>query len=127
MLVGVGVVMLVSYFTSPRVDAPRTSLLPAPTKPLSKPEPNSLLSEDLMLTAEQRAQISRIASAWDSKKAGLVQAMSGFQPRQGRTDQISADLAGYSQLSRDYDSIRARYWSEALAVLTPSQAKEVGR
>jgi len=126
MLGGVIVVLAVGYFNAPHAEAPRLSHLPAPTKPLFKPEPALLLSDArLRLTPAQKGRIEATAQKWQRRKAELLAGMNEFAPQQGRVDEIRAKLADYSQLSRDYDATRARYWTKALAVLTPSQAKEV--
>ncbi|HVT14255.1 MAG TPA: hypothetical protein VHE55_18475 [Fimbriimonadaceae bacterium] len=102
------------------------SHLPAPERPLSKPEPQKLLTEsEPALSAAQRTAIQSIVQAWSNDKAKLLAAMSAYEPKQGRVDQMSASLEGYSQLSRDYDQARARYWSEALAVLDERQKAAV--
>lgn len=62
-----------------------------------------------------------IAEAWQTQKERLTAEMAAFTPKQGRQDQISADLAGYSELSRAYDATRAHFWNQALDVLSPKQ------
>lgn len=122
------IVLIAAYGFSQRSAAalPSTSHLPSPQRPLSKPEPSQLLSNRaLRLSEAQRTKIVAIDAEWQRSKAGLVTAMSSFQPKQGQVQEISKSLRGYSQLSREYDSTRAHYWSEALTVLTPSQRKEV--
>jgi hypothetical protein len=112
---------------SPSESLPKVSQLPAPAKPLNKPEPQSLLSGQVTLSASQKANLASVANAWKWEKDRLTTAMSKFQPQQGRVDQISGSLQDYSSLSRQYDAARSRYWTAALALLTPDQRKEVER
>ncbi|HWA83644.1 MAG TPA: hypothetical protein VG820_09435 [Fimbriimonadaceae bacterium] len=121
MLAFVAIVLIVGW-TQTGGSKPLVSQLPDPPGPLSKPEPQTLLAQPaLSLTGSQQAEIRSIAQAWSSDKAKLLAAMSAYEPKQGRVDQMSASLGGYSQLSRDYDQTRARYWSEAHAVLDDRQ------
>jgi hypothetical protein len=128
MLAAVVAILVIGFINAPAAQAPRTSQLPSPTKPLDKPEPLSLLSKpELDLTQIQRQSIEKINREWQGERGRLEAAMSRFQPQQGRVDQISSGLQDYSQLSREYDATRSKSWSAALAVLTPSQQKEVQR
>lgn len=122
MLVGVAVVLIVGIFSRPKDSASVVSQLPAPSSPLYKPEPASLLSNpQLRLSGDQRTRIGQVDAKWQHDKAELLSAMARIQPKQGRVDQVSAGLKDYSQLSRDYDAARSRYWAAAVALLTSSQ------
>lgn len=121
MLAFVAIVGIVG-FVQMRTDKPLASHLPAPAHPLLKPEPNTLLSRnDLMLSARQRSAIQGIAASWSGDREKLLTAMAAYQPKPGRTDQISGSLQGYSELSRSYDVTRARYWLMASAQLDSRQ------
>jgi hypothetical protein len=120
-LAAVAVMVAVGYFKSPPTKA-LSSNLPSPTAPLSKPEPASLLSRnDLNLSEPQRDKITTLDKTWARTKTELLQAMSAFQPKQGRVDQISSGLSGYTELSRSYDSERTTYWEKAVALLDERQ------
>jgi hypothetical protein len=126
MLAFVALILVVGYFNAPKGKLPKATGIPAPAKPLYKPEPASLLSR-VHLSAGQRATVEDIDSRWRRDKANLEIAMAQFQPKQARADQIGSSLQGYSQLSRDFDAARSRYWTAAVAVLTPAQRKEIER
>lgn len=109
-------------FVQNRSEKPVASQLPMPSRPLFKPEPRMLLNRaDLALTAKQRSAIQGIDSAWSNERTKLLKAMSAYQPKQARADQISGDLAGYSELSRTYDATRSRYWGVARNLLDKNQ------
>lgn len=98
------------------------SRLPSPVRPLYKPVPGNLLGQStLTLSVYQKASILALQKAWEADRAKLMEAMSGFEPKRGRADQISGSLADYSQLSRTYDGSRRAYWTKALGVLEPRQ------
>ncbi len=118
-LAAVAVIATIGYMNSGSAPA-STSHLPSATHPLWKPEPASLLSRS-DLSAPQRTRIGAISAAWQAEKGKLEQAMAGFRPAQGRTEQISASLADFSDLSRAYDASRSQAWNQALNVLTASQ------
>ena len=121
MLAFVAIIGIVG-FTPMRTNKPVMGRVPAPLHALSKPEPASLLAgTDLALTAKQRSDIQAIEASWTTERAKLLEAMSAYEPRQGRSDQISASLQGYSELSRAYDSTRVRYWTVAFAQLDSRQ------
>jgi hypothetical protein len=121
MLLFVTIIVAVGL-TQPRNDERLASRLPAPTQPLWKPEPGRLLAQpQLALTSSQQAAIQNVESKWESEKAGLLSAMAGFTPKQGRSDQIKESLVGYSELSRTYDETRERYWETACRVLDKTQ------
>ncbi|MFI5385058.1 MAG: hypothetical protein ACHQ50_02965 [Fimbriimonadales bacterium] len=121
MLAFVAIVGIVG-FAQIRGEKPISSRLPAPAHPLSKPEPGILLTRtDLSLTTKQRSAIQAVESAWLRDQAKLLTAMSGYEPKQGRADQISGSLQGYSELSRNYDATRSRYWTAACAQLDANQ------
>jgi hypothetical protein len=125
-LAAVAVIVVVGYANSEPAK-PLVSRLPAPYAPLSKPEPGSILARsDLGLSKSQRKQIAQVDSAWLGRKAEILRAMSAFQPKQGRVEQISASLNGYTELSRSYDSQRAMYWEKALAFLDAHQRTQLG-
>ncbi len=113
-------------YSSSGSSKPLTSSLIAPSHPLRKLEPQALLTRtDLNLDAPQRGRLEAVDRAWQAEKLRYQQAMEGFRPKQGRVEQISANLAGYSELSRAYDAARQRYWSEATKVLNQGQLKLV--
>ena len=125
MIAFVAVVGIVN-FTQSRSDKPLVSQLPAPTRPLSKPEPGALLARtDLALTATQMSAIQAVSSAWSIDKAKLLKGMSSYEPKQARADQISNNLAGFSDLSRTYDATRSRYWATARDLLDKGQRAKV--
>jgi hypothetical protein len=127
MLAAISVVIAIGAMNAPSDAKLKVSQLPAPTKPLNKPEPQSLLSADLNLTPDQKSRIATVVTEWKQERDRLTMAMSQFQPSQGRVDQISGSLQDYSSLSRQYDATRKRYWQTALALLTPDQRHEVER
>lgn len=51
--------------------------------------------------------------------------MAGFQPREGRLDQVQGQLASYSDLSRQFEIARIAAWDKAVGVLNPEQSKLV--
>jgi len=122
MLVFVAIAGIVG-FVQTTVNKPKlVSHLPAPSHPLRKPEPEGLLARsDLGLTSNQRSAIQAIDTSWSNDKAKLLKAMSAFEPKEGRADQISGSLEGYSDLSRTYDATRTRYWTLAKAQLDKQQ------
>lgn len=114
-----------NFVTAPS-SHPRISALPGPTRPLSKPSPKDLLTRDeIILTHAQRERITAIISAWERKKRAIESAMSGFQPRQGRLDQVQGQLASYSDLSREFEAERVAAWTAALSVLDSEQMRRV--
>ncbi len=125
MLAFVAIIIIVG-FVQMRTEKPQMGHLPAPSRPLFKPEPGSLLTQSgLSLTAEQRSAIQSIESSWQVNRTRLLTAMSAYQPKQGRADQISAGLQDYSELSRSFDTTRASYWTQACAQLNPKQKELV--
>jgi hypothetical protein len=121
MVAFVAIIGIVGYIQM-RSDRPMVSGLPAPTHPLLKPEPGMLLSQtDLGLTDKQRSAIQTIEKSWSADRARLLAAMQSYEPKRGRVDQISGNLAGYSELSRSYDETRTRYWSMASGQLDTHQ------
>lgn len=121
MLVFAAIVGIVG-FVQRRGEKPVAGRLPAPTRALSKSEPESLLMRaDLSLTNSERSAIQAVAVQWATDKAKLLTAMSTFQPKQGTADQIRGSLQGYSELSREFDAARSRYWTTALALLDAKQ------
>ena len=123
MLAFVAIIIIVGL-TQSRPDKPLASQLPAPNHPLVKPEPDRLLAETaLNLSIDQRTQIQRLETKWLAEKSKLLQAMSAYQPKPGRSDQIRGSLEGYSELSRTYDATRRTYWDSACSVLNKNQRK----
>lgn len=121
MLAFVAVIGIVN-FTQSHKEKSVEILSPAPIAPLSKPEPQILLARtDLSLTPQQQSALRAIESKWSIDKAELVRAMAAYRPSQARTDQISAGLAGYSELSRTYDSTRSSYWKRSYELLNKRQ------
>ncbi len=80
-----------------------------------------LTVKPLKLSAKQIEVLSAIALSWQQEKAKLLVAMNSFDPKRGRADQLSASLAGFSDLSRNYDLRRMHYWLEAERLLSPEQ------
>ena len=106
--------------------ASKVSQIPSPGRPLRKPVPEDLLKQPkLSLTALQREKIGALSKEWERTKSGLETAMAGFQPRQGRLDQVQGQLASYSDLSRQFEIARIAAWDKAVGVLNPEQAKLV--
>lgn len=125
-IVGALVIVGFSFTNPPASSAPRNSSLPAPQKPLWKPEPALLLAhEGLGLTVSQRDSIEKVSRAWQAEKQHLLAAMRGTAPTQGRVDQIQSQLGDYSRLSQQYNVARSARWSEAAQYLTPRQLKLV--
>ena len=123
MLAFVAIIIIVGL-TQSRPDKPLVSQLPTPNHTLFKPEPDRLLAQsELNLSNDQRTQIQSLETKWLAEKSKLLQAMSGYRPKQGRSDQISGSLEGYSELSRTYDATRRTYWDSACAVLNKNQRK----
>jgi hypothetical protein len=121
MLAFVAIVLIVGFIQA-KDEKPATSQLLAPTRALSKPEPGALLRRsDLGLSNRQRSAIQALDSRWSADKAKLLEAMSGYAPKQGRSDQIATSLQGYSELSRSYDATRSSYWTRAIGFLDSSQ------
>lgn len=119
-LVGVG-------WTQPSASLPTVSRLPAPERPLWKPEPRLLLDNPALdLTETQRSKIEALDRRWTAERSRLFEAMRGFQPKRGAEAQIRDHLEGYSELSRRYDRERNGAWQEALAVLSPKQRPKAG-
>ena len=80
--------------------APKVSQIPSPGRPLHKPVPEDLLKQpNLSLTLSQRENVVALSKEWEQTKSGLEAAMAGYQPRQGRLDQVQGQLASYSDLS----------------------------
>lgn len=103
------------------------SQIPSPGRPLHKPVPEDLLKlPNLSLTLSQREKVAALSKEWEQTKSGLETAMAGYQPRQGRLDQVQGQLASYSDLSRQFEIARIAAWDKALGVLNPEQAKLVG-
>ena len=121
MLAFVAIIGIVG-FTQTKSESPIKSQLAAPTRRLSKPETGMLLHRtDLSLSETQRLSLLALDSAWERDKTKLLQAMSGYEPREGRADQIRGSLEGYSELSRTFDATRSRYWAKASALLDKRQ------
>ena len=118
----------------------RASLAAArPVAPLRKPEVGELLRGPRAagLSAKQRREIGRLASAWSDEKSALLEAMrrdaapfGAGAPPLHTTGGVSmrdlqSGLASYSDLSRRYDITRAYYWARGLDVLTPAQRAQM--
>ena len=117
-----------------RVDTPATVAEAVP--PLWKPEPSLLLDRDkgLALTDSQRKELRSLSTRWLKHKESLnrqieqASAGAGTLRRSGSSASIGAlreSLAGYSELSREYDAVRSQYWQLSLSLLTASQRKRV--
>lgn len=121
--VAAAVVIVIVGFTGSHGNlAPVHGNVPAPARPLWKPEPAAILTNaKLALRPDQRSGIETISKAWLKEKSELVQAMSAYQPRQAQIEQLKADLADYSALSRQFDKERHQAWSRAVAVLDADQ------
>lgn len=108
--------------------APKVSQIPSPGRPLHKPVPEDLLKQpNLSLTLSQRENVVALSKEWEQTKSGLEAAMAGYQPRQGRLDQVQGQLASYSDLSRQFEIARKMAWDKALKVLNLEQTKKVAR
>ncbi len=95
-------------------------------KPLWKPQPGDLLTKgELKLTPKQRRAILGIALDWKKRKSELEAAMATYVPRQGRLDQLQAQLGPYQTLSRQFESDRSEAWQRATHILTAQQRKVV--
>jgi len=125
MLAFVAIILIVGFIQANNQKRP-VSNIPSPTHALIKPEPSRILSQaDLHLTAAQKSEVEKVEATWSQEKAKLLQAMSGFAPRQARADQINGSLQGYSELSRTYNTTREAYWNAALKHLDDRQRKAV--
>lgn len=99
---------------------------------LLKPEPQTLLAMkgELALTPTQESSLKDLQNTWNIERKERLAAMSMSSREvgaKGRSSlpQMNEDLASYSQLSRQYDLARDRYWSKALAQLTKAQRAKV--
>lgn len=116
-----------SYLATPQ-QAPKVSQIPSPARPLHKPVPEDLLKQpNLSMTPAQQEKVVAVSKEWERAKTGLETAMAGYQPRQGRLDQVQGQLASYSDLSRQFEMARIAAWDKALNVLDPEQSKKVAR
>ena len=97
-----------------------------------KPEPDRILAArlQLKLTRSQVSRVEAIGKAWTIQKRHLEIAIDGVARRmreQWKSPQSSSDLrpalAGYSELSREFQRRRDIAWSQALAVLDEPQLK----
>jgi hypothetical protein len=121
MLAFVAIILVFSFVQARNEPAP-TSHLPAPSRPLTNPEPGLAPARtDLGLSDSQRSSIQSIAQKWSAEKAKLLTAMSNYEPKRGRTDQIAGSLQAYSELSRTYDATRAGYWQMVNSLLDKRQ------
>jgi hypothetical protein len=115
------IIVVIGLLNSPS-DAKPISKLPSPSHPLSKPEPETLLSEPgLNLSAQQRSAIQTIEKRWQAERDPLLAGMNGYQPASTNLEAIKAALQDYSALSRRFDATRERHWQEALGALEPNQ------
>lgn len=116
-----------SYLTAPP-QSPKVSQIPAPSRPLHKPVPLDILSQPgLSLSPSQKEKVEGVDKEWQKTRAGLETTMAGYQPRQGRLDQVQGQLASYSGLSRQFETARIKAWDKALSVLDAEQKKQVAR
>lgn len=122
-----GAVTIVGFnFANQPAPAKFVSNIPAPTEPLSKPEPGHLLSQDgLHLTEAQRSQIAKIDAEWQAERTRLVGAMQKVEPKRGDLDDVTAGLADYSELSRSFNAARSVHYQRAERVLSESQRAKV--
>lgn len=96
--------------------------------PLWKPEPALLLqnSDRLGLSVVQRRAVELTSSAWETKRALILAAIreATGEVSTGKTtsvDNLQADLANYSGLSREFDRERRAAWERALGLLDQRQ------
>lgn len=123
----IAVALIGAGWIQPGSSLPTASRLPAPERPLWKPEPRLLIDNPALgLTDTQRGKIEALDRRWKAERSRLVEAMRSFEPTRGAEAQIRDHLEGYSELSRRYDRERDGAWQEALAVLTPTQRAKVG-
>ena len=117
------VAIIVAYgMTQPSSIRPLVSKLPSPSKPLLKPEPKRLLTLTVLtLSPGQKTEIQKLESQWEVERTKFLTAMSQYSPKQGRADQLSGQLAGFSELSRQFDQTRNQYWNLSVKVLTLEQ------
>lgn len=110
------------------VPLPETSQIRVPVKP----EPDRILAArlQLKLTSSQVSRVEAIGKAWTIQKSLLENAIHEVaRPMRERwnSPKSSADLrpalAGYSELSREYQRRRELAWAQALAVLDEPQRK----
>ena len=115
--------LIVAYgLAQPPSHAPIVSRLPGPSSRLQKPEPTWLLTQfGLALNTVQASAIQKTQERWQVDRTKLMEAMATYAPKEGRADQISGSLEGYSQLSRLFDSTRQSYWRAACKVLNSKQ------
>lgn len=124
-----GAVTIVGFNFANQPAPPKfVSNIPAPTEPLSKPEPSQLLSQaGLNLTAAQRSEIAKIDAEWKAERSRLVSAMQAVEPKQGDIDEVATGLANYSELSRTFNAARSVHYQRAQRVLTETQRTKVTR
>jgi hypothetical protein len=113
------------------------SSMSAPTIPLFKPEPESIINHALKLNLSkmQSIQIQRICAAWQEDKSSLEREMAvPLSAMDSSSDTISGKnsasmpviqqhLSDYSELSRLYDIRRQMYWDRAYSELSSLQKK----
>lgn len=122
MLAAIAALAIAAYTLNRPKQMARTSQLPAPTKPLFKPQPIDLIThKDLKLTAAQVKEITKFDNEWRSVQKRTMDAMNDFEPKRGTKDQVAAQMQDYSKLSREYDDARVKAWNSSLAVLDPQQ------
>ncbi|HET6385870.1 MAG TPA: hypothetical protein VFJ58_20965 [Armatimonadota bacterium] len=121
-----------------RVDPslPRTASAPKPLPPLWKPEPAWLLKQStrLGLTAPQMKKMSALQTSWQQVKRGLQHDMAEIaartlHPEKGNSRiplaAVQQGMAGYSELSREYDAQRSGAWVQGLSLLSGGQRRMV--
>ena len=111
-----------------------------PPPPLWKPEVGLLTSHNsqLLLSDAQRAALTHLNVQWLQLKQQALQQMASAASDTGTALQrassshsrismlqITGGLSGYSELSRRYNRLRGSFWMQAVALLTPSQQRQV--
>lgn len=95
-----------------------------------KPEPSNILAArlKLKLTRDQVSRLEAVSKRWFAHKTNLERSIgevAGQVREQGKVRQSNADLrlalAGYSELSREFQRYRDLAWVQALAVLDEPQ------
>jgi hypothetical protein len=132
MLAAIAALAIAAYTLNRPKPAAIKSQLPAPTKPLFKPQPIDLINrKDLHLSNAQVEQITKFNNEWRTVQRRVMNALNEFEPKKGTKEQVAAQMQEYSKLSREYDEAREKAWKSSLAVLDSSQRalaeKEIGK
>jgi hypothetical protein len=108
---------------------PRERPVTSAPPPLWKPEPSLIASKanQLALSQEQLQRLSQLQQDWSASKHQVLKAMSRYTDAapKGTLPKISADIQGYSELSRQFDADREKFWARSLDLLNSNQRQLV--